>query len=220
MARRNPVTEVVNRLRFVSSPAPAIYLNETLVREMFIANLGSINSFTEAAGGELSGSVGVSLISIGGSRSTESQIEYDMTNPLAQALVLHSALGAEGHVATPAVDTPVGTFIEAVGTAYFPTLGQPRPVPDDHREAAEAVIGESTRQLEAAEAFGARDAQLLPMLLVQENNDACGSIVDRRHIRPGYAASYLGGIQICFGIMERVAQHLPLFTLLYMRAYV
>jgi len=54
---RSSVADIIGRLRFVSSAAPAIYLNETLVREMFIANLGSINSFTQAAAGEASGSV-------------------------------------------------------------------------------------------------------------------------------------------------------------------
>jgi len=34
------VSDIIGRLRFVSSPAPAIYLNEALISETFIAHLG------------------------------------------------------------------------------------------------------------------------------------------------------------------------------------
>jgi hypothetical protein len=51
------VTDVIGRLRFVSSPAPAIYLNETLIRETFISHLGALDSFTRTANREATGGV-------------------------------------------------------------------------------------------------------------------------------------------------------------------
>ncbi len=52
------VAEIVGRLRFVSSSAPAIYLNEQLVREMLVSQLGAIESFTRTAAREMAGEAG------------------------------------------------------------------------------------------------------------------------------------------------------------------
>jgi hypothetical protein len=67
--------------------------------------------------------------------------------------------------------------------------------------------------------IGSHDVEFVS-LLVQGDGLLCGSVVDRANVRPNVAASYLNNAQICFGIMERVLDDLPLFTLLYMRAYV
>ena len=63
------VAEIVGRLRFVSSSAPAIYLNEQLVREMFVSQLGAIESFTRTAAREMAGEAGAGgFVKVGGSR--------------------------------------------------------------------------------------------------------------------------------------------------------
>jgi hypothetical protein len=212
------VSDVIGRLRFVSSPAPAIYLNEALVSETFIAHLGAVDSFTRTASREVTGGV-KSIVSVGGAKGTQDQIEYDLSDPLTQALVLHSALGAEDQVRRPAVGTIVGSFVEAVGSAFFPGLNQPSATPSELEDVARTVEAECERQIQVARAFGKIDAELVSLVLTGDNL-VCGSVIDRTHVRPNVAASYLANTQICFGIMERVLGGLPLFTLLYMRAYV
>jgi hypothetical protein len=212
------VSDDIRRLRFVSSPAPAVYLNEPLVRETFIAHLGAIDSFTRAADRELRAGLG-SVISVGGSRTTQEQIDYDLTDPITQALVLHSALGAEGKVAAPQAGTSVGSFVEAVGSAYFPALLQPPSLPPELASVAEVVQAECERQTEVARGFGNSGADFVA-LLISGNSLVSASIIDRGNVRPNVAASYLAYPQICFGLMERLAGDLPFITLLYMRAYV
>jgi hypothetical protein len=212
------VGDIIGRLQFVSSPAPAIYLNEALVGETFIAHLGAVESFTRRSSREVSGGV-KSVVSVGGAKGAEDQVEYALSDPLTQALVLHSALGAERKVRRPAARTAVGSFVEVVGSAFFPGLELPPPTPPELRDAADTVNAEYARQLAVARAFGKSDAEFTALVL-QGDDLVCGSVIDRANVRPSVAASYLANTQICFGIMERVLEGLPLFTLLYMRAYV
>jgi len=212
------VGAIIGRLQFVSSPAPAIYLNEALVSETFSAHLGAVDSFTRSASREVTGGA-KAVVSVGGAKGTQEQIEYRLSDPLTQALVLHSALGAEKRVRRPAAKTSVGTFVEAVGSAYFPGLKQPTATPSELQDVADSLEAECERQIEVARAFGKTDADLLALVL-KGDRLVCGSVIDRAHVRPNVAASYLGNTQICFGLMERVLDGLPLFTLLYMRAYV
>jgi hypothetical protein len=43
------LSSIIGRLRFVSGSGPLLYLNESLVNEMFVANLGAVASFTRGA---------------------------------------------------------------------------------------------------------------------------------------------------------------------------
>jgi hypothetical protein len=106
-----------------------------------------------------------------------------------------------------------------VGSAFFPGLNQPTATPSELQDVARTVEAECERQIQVARAFGKTDSELVSLLLTGDDL-VCGSVIDRTHVRPNVAASYLRNTQICFGIMERVLDGLPLFTLLYMRAYV
>lgn len=108
------------------------------MKETFIAHLGAIDSFTRSANRELRGGLG-SVVTVGGSRTSEEQIEYDLTDPITRALVLHSALRADGQVGRPQPGTSVGIFVEVVGSAYFPSLSQPEPTPPRFADAAQVI---------------------------------------------------------------------------------
>ena len=96
---KESVADIVGRLRFVSSSAPTIYLNEQLVKDMFVSQLGAIESFARTAAHKLAGEAGAGgLVRLGGSRSGTQEIHYDLSQPLTQALVLHSALKDQGSV--------------------------------------------------------------------------------------------------------------------------
>jgi hypothetical protein len=214
------VAEIVGRLRFVSSPAPAIYLNEQLVKEMFVAQLGAIDSFTRTAARELTGEGGVGgFLKVGGSKSGTQQVDYDLREPLTQALVLHSALGNEGKVQPARAGLLVGTYVDAIGEAYLPDLGIPQPPLAGFDDQVAALEAERDRQQQVVRAFGDMDTALT-LLLLKSDSTLAASVIDMRHVRPGNAASYLGAQQAAFGIMERSVVDVPLFTLLYMRAYI
>jgi hypothetical protein len=213
------VPDVIGRLRFVSSPAPAIYLNERLVRELFVAHLGAIGSFTRTAGRELAGEAGAAILRVGGTRSGTQQVDYDLRDPLTQALVLHSALGREGKVQSVRADLPVGTYIEAIGEAYMPDLGLGQSPLDELDDIVAELQSELDRQQQVVRAFEDTETALV-LLLMKSNSSLAGSVIDRHHVRPGTAASYLTETQVAFGLMERSVAGVPLFTLLYMRPYI
>jgi hypothetical protein len=73
------VAEVIGRLQSASSVAPAIYLNERLVKEMFMAQLGANDSFTRTMARCLEGQASSPIVKIGGSRSDSQQIQYDLS---------------------------------------------------------------------------------------------------------------------------------------------
>jgi hypothetical protein len=213
------VAEIVGRLRFVSSSAPAIYLNEQLVREMFVSQLGAIESFTRTAAREMAGEAGAGgFVKVGGSRSGTQQVDYDLKEPLTQALVLHSALGSQGSVQPVGADLTRGTYIEAIGEAYLPDLGIPRHPLTGLDDTVAALEAERDRQQQVIQAFGGTDIPLT-LLIMKNESMLSASVINRLYVRPGIAASYLGGPQVAFGLMEGSIANVPLFTLLYMRPY-
>jgi hypothetical protein len=88
----------------------------------------------------------------GGAKGTQDQIEYGLSDSLTQALVLHSALSAEEQVRRPAAGTTVGSFVEAVGSAFFPGLNQPTATPSELQDVARTVEAECERQIQVARA--------------------------------------------------------------------
>jgi hypothetical protein len=135
------VSDEIRRLRFVSSPAPAVYLNEVLVRETFIAHLGAIDSFTRSANPRVPRRSGLRRHGrrLADQRGAD-RIRLD--GPHNSGLVLHSALRADGQVGRPQLGTSVGNFVEAVGSAYFPSLSQPEPTPPRFADAAQVIQAE------------------------------------------------------------------------------
>ena len=82
---------------------------------MFVSQLGAIESFTRTAAREMAGEAGAGgFVKVGGSRSGTQQVDYDLKEPLSQALVLHSALGSQGSVQPVGADLTRATPIEVV----------------------------------------------------------------------------------------------------------
>jgi hypothetical protein len=210
-----PVSSVIRRLQFVSSSAPAIYLNEQLTSELFRAQLGAIENFTRTAGRGINGGVGISAIRVGASTDRSEQVSYDLADPITKALLLHSALGGEQALTAPA-DGPRGAFVEVIAPAHLASVITAQPPPGD--ELIATVNGELDRQLGVVRGLGDVDTVLLPLLLVEAQRPV-GSIIDRRWLRPSSAASYGDATQVAFGLVEGSADNLPFITLIYMRPY-
>jgi hypothetical protein len=214
-ARGESLPELIGRLRFTSSSSPAIYLNEQLAQEMFVAQLGAIAEFTRAATRNLEGQAGPAFVRVGASRESAEQVTYELDNPLTKALILHSALGGQAAAPVTAQSRP-GTFAEVVGPVHAPTVA-PAFAPPDQRLVA-LVEAAASRQSEILRGFGDTETVLVPLLFLDERGTV-GSVVDRRWVRAGLAASYLTYPQVGFGIVEQVSQEVPLITLVYMRPY-
>jgi hypothetical protein len=209
------VAGIIEQLSFVSSTAPAVYLNERLAEEIFLAQLGAIASFTRSAGRGAEGQAGPAIVRVGASRESAEQVEYDLADPLTKALLLHSALGGSRALSADLSPAP-GTFIEVIGSAYLPPVASADPLPAEPLR--EVVSAECERQSQVVRALGDADTVLMP-LLVSDDRGTVGSVISRQWLRPGFAASYLPVTQVAFGIVERVVEPLVLVTLIYMRPY-
>lgn len=214
------VAQIVGRLRFMSSSAPAVYLNEALVHETFVSHLGAIDRFARNASQRGQGEVGVPVVKIGASREGSTSVEYDVRDAYAQALILHSAVATEGAVEPPRAGLPPGSFVELIapvrieGVDVFPDVAALGDI-----ETLRVVIGERDNQQSIIRAFGNDETVLMPLLAAGATG-VVASIIDRSHIRPGLAASYLNEQQVVFGLMERTVDAIPFFTMLYMRPYI
>jgi hypothetical protein len=209
------VAAIIGRLSFVSSSAPAIYLNERLADELFLSQLGAIDTFTRAAARRLEGKAGPAVIQIGASRDSTQQVTYGLDNPLTRALILHSALGGSNALFSAGSSTP-GAFVEANGLAHLPPVAEVNPPPST--ALTDILLAETRRQAGVLRGFGNADTVLMPLLILDQRRPI-GSVIDRKWVRQEWAASYLSSTQIGFGIIERVIDGLPLVTLIYMRAY-
>jgi hypothetical protein len=214
-ARAEPLPDLIGRLRFTSSTSPAIYLNEQLAEELFLAQLGAIAEFTRSATRNLEGQAGPAIVRVGASRESAEQVTYELDNPLTKALILHSALGGEAAAPVTARSRP-GTFAEVIGPVHAPTVAPALSPPDPG--VVVLVEAATSRQTQILRGFGDTETVLVPLLFLDERGTV-GSVVDRRWVRTGLAASYLTYPQVGFGIVERVTQDLPLITLVYMRPY-
>lgn len=209
------VDNIIGRLQFVSSAAPALYLNERLAEELFLTQLGAINAFTRTPGRAAEAAAGAAVIKVGASKDSSQQVTYDLGDPLTKALILHSAMGGQAAL-TSELYAPPGTFVEVIGTPHLP----PHVVGDPPPEAVEAAVErECERQLALRRALGEPDAVYLPLLL-KDPRGTVGSVIDRRWIRPT-ASTYLHPETevVGFGILERVVDAVPLFTTIYLRPY-
>lgn len=209
------MSSLISGLSFVSSAAPAVYLNERLAGEMFQAQLGAIGSFARQASTAAEGQAGPAIVRVGASRGTTEQVTYELGDPLTKALLLHSALGGEDALTTR-LDSLPGTFVEVIGPVDLPPAASSDPPPPAGSRAI--LDAENDRQTGVVRAFGDTDTVLLP-LLVLDRRGPVGSVIARRWLRPELAASYLPLEQVGFGIVERVVDGLPLVTLIYLRPY-
>jgi hypothetical protein len=213
------VADLIGRLRFVSSAAPAVYLNERLAKEMFIAQLGAIASFArqaaKGASGGIEGGASFLKVKVGASTDASQQVNYEINDPLTRALILHSALGGTTALAATTTSHP-GAFAEAIGPIYLPPV-TPDP-PTWARDAVTTVKSETSEQTDALRALGNTETTFLSLLLLDERRPV-GAIIDRQWLRDGTLVSYRTHPQVVFGIVEQVIHDLPLLHLIYMRPY-
>ena len=209
------VADILGRLSFVSSSAPAIYLNERLANELFLAQLGSIGTFTRAAARRVEGKAGPAVVQVGASKDLSQQVTYELNDALTKALILHSALGGVEALVATGASSP-GAFAEAIGPTHLPPVARVEPAPPE--AVMDVVSAEAERQRDVLRGFGNAETVLMPLLLLDRRGPV-GSVINRKWVRQEWAASYLPLPQVGFGIIERVVEGLPLMTLMYMRAY-
>jgi hypothetical protein len=181
------VAEVQKGLSFVSGPVELVYLNETRVHDCFIGQLGAISSFTKTATKEAGFETPV--VKLSGGLSHQANVTWNLDKePIAQALVLRSALESQGKLNGPDCTTS-GSYISFAGIAHISrpdaferehedwlSRGQQRPHLYSKLEVERAKIEERARIME--------DLQVdLWLLTLSEGNAVCAATLDKRWLK-------------------------------------
>jgi hypothetical protein len=182
------VAALLGRLRIVSGPVESLYLNETRVHENFIGQLGAIESFTRAAAkkGDMRG--GMPFINFGGEVSSEADVTWTLSDPIAQALVLRTALKAQGLLSGLDGAAP-GRYISFAGQAAISRPG----VLDDLQQARlheypglyEALESERAKVENISRVTEGPESNIW-LLTISEGPSVCAAIFDQRWLRPAW----------------------------------
>jgi hypothetical protein len=125
------VSDIIDWLSFPRHAYPNFYLNRERIGHRFRSYLGSIREFSESVekSGEANASVKALFLEAGikGGRGGGAEIAWDLTDPLAQVLVLRAYLATVGELHTDARSAPMTDFVLARGRGG---LVQPRHVAD------------------------------------------------------------------------------------------
>lgn len=185
------LAELLGQLRFVGGSVETLYLNQTRVRESFIGQIGAIESFTRTATKE--GNVEVPIVKVGAGLASQAGVTWNLTDPTAQALVLHAALRSQGALFDLQNAAP-GCYTSFTGKGLISRLGM---LDARHREALRGRPG----LYEALEAERAMQETLLQMmqgqaimwlLTVDDGSSVCAAVLDNRWLSSS-APSWIGG---------------------------
>jgi hypothetical protein len=122
------VRKLLEGLSFVGGPVETLYLNETRAREGFTTQLGAIESFTRTATKTIKGEAPV--VKIGADLESGSGINWKLTDPITQVLVLRAALESKGLLYD--IDNAAqGRYARFAGTGF---ISRPGPFGDMHRK--------------------------------------------------------------------------------------
>jgi hypothetical protein len=177
------VIDLLRRLRFSTGPVETLSLNETRVRENFIGQLGAIESFTRAA--TKKGSAETPFVKLGGEVSSEATVNWNLGDPIAQALVLRAALESQGSLHRLDDATP-GDYIISSGVG---AISRHEMLDDLHRERLQDHPG-LYEQLEAERAqqehimlITGGPNELLWLLTIDEGALVCAATLEGSSLR-------------------------------------
>jgi hypothetical protein len=177
------VVDILHRLRFSSGPVETLALNETRVRENFIGQLGAIESFTRAA--TKKGGAETPFVKLTGEVSSEATVNWDLSDPIAQALVLRAALESQGSL-HGLDDVAPGHYIISSGVG---AISRYKMLDDLHRERLQDHPG-LYEQLEAERAqqenimlMTGGPNELLWLLTIDEGASVCAATLEGSSLR-------------------------------------
>lgn len=183
------IAELLKKLSFVSRPVESIYLNEIRAHENFIGQLGAIESFTREAvkGAEVKG--GIPFANIGGNLSSNAGVTWTLNDPIAQVLVLRTALEKENLLHDPD-RAERGDYIRFAGQGF---ISRPGILADQHRQILEASRPDLYKELEADRAAKESVSQIIEgpesrlwLLTIDDGVSLCTATLDNHWLRPAF----------------------------------
>lgn len=160
MARKQQsVSDTINWLSFPRQGYPNFYLNIERLRQRFNGYLGSISQFSKSI--EKSAGVNATVkalffeAGIQGDLGDASEIQWDVTDPLAQALILRAYLASAGELHSDARSAPVTDFVLVRGQGGLVSpYGDTRSVLEDEKGISPEVAAEIAAEQEWQASIG------------------------------------------------------------------
>jgi hypothetical protein len=205
-----------------------MYRNDDRIRELFIGRIGSIAGFSRSASKDVNGSLGFKGIAeLAGTRGGEQAVEYNLSDPTAQALVLRENLALAGELLDPANASP-GQFVSVIGRSC---LSRPpdQPVAFDLHGACHAADQPEFGQLEqerlaqesALRLMVPGDEQMW-LLVISDRSERirAAAVLHRRWINQNAFMSYMHMPWELFGLVRGRTGHVPILAAVHVVARV
>ena len=222
------VAEEVLRLRFTGRYVESMYRNDDRIRELFIGRVGSIAGFSRSATKDVNGSLGFKGIAeLAGTRSGEQSVEYNLSDPTAQALVLRENLALAGELCD-LVDAAPGRFVSVVGRSC---LSRPadRPIAFDFHATCHAADQPEFADLEQERAVQEAALRLMNpseeqmwLLVISDRAERvrAAAVLHRRWINQNAFMSYMHMPWELFGLVRQRIAHVPVLAAIHVVARV
>jgi hypothetical protein len=95
------IGRIVAKLRFTAGPVERVYLNAESVSTHFTGSFGTISNWVVSLSKGGKAGLAIPLVTAGANLETTNQITLDIANPLAQALILATALRDDQRLRDP-----------------------------------------------------------------------------------------------------------------------
>jgi hypothetical protein len=222
------VADEVLRLRFTGRYVESMYRNDDRIRELFIGRIGSIAGFSRSATKDVNGSVGFKGIAeLAGARGGEQSVEYNLTDPTAQALVLRENLALADELHDPADASP-GQFVSVVGRSC---LSRPpdQPIAFDFHATCHAADQPEFADLEQQRALqeaahrmmNPGDEQMWLLIISDRAERAmAAAVLHRRWINQNAFMSYMHMPWDLFGVVRDRVAGVPMLAAIHVVARV
>jgi hypothetical protein len=205
------VGKELERLKFVAQHVEPAYLNKESVHDRFTASSGAISAWVTKASKGGGGKVGLSFIEVEGQAEAANEVTYDITDPIAQAMLLRASVEAS-QMLRPLDEANMLEYVLVSGPSCLrhPSLPEAR----WHTEAC-APTDELEEQRADAELFHKPfDPHAMVWLLMVQLSEGrrAAAVVDRKWVNDRVVPRFFHRIWTTFGVLQNRIGDVPLLA--------
>jgi hypothetical protein len=206
------VSQQISELHFVAQPAERVYLNEERAHDHFTGLFGAISQWIAKASREGTVKLGALGVGLEGALGRGDEVTFDITDPVAQAMVMRRALEDQGRVKAVS-DAEVHDYVVVAGESC---LRHPAVKPQGEWHTTRC---EPTEELEAQRAdaelfhkvFNSAAMVWLLMVLINDERRAAG-VLDQKWLNDQAIPRWFHRTWTTFGVLQDRIGDVPLIA--------
>jgi hypothetical protein len=209
-ARMTRVRQQINRLEFVAQHSERLYLNKERTHDRFTLLFGAIEEWIAKAMKEGGAALGpFHFIGLQAKLGSSNDVKFNITNPVAQAMLLHTSLQDRGMVKEP----NEANFLEYVAVSGESCLRNPSVRIGGHTKDCEPTDAlEAQRADEELVLKAFNDKASVWLLTVQTAGGRVAGTLDSTWVNPDALSSYPHLSWTTFGVLQNRIGHIPLIA--------